>query len=337
LTIKPLSWCVIQGNKKGERLLKILVNLIGTLIGLILIALLTLLLLAPNAAIDFLRQLEQVDFPLRVGLVVLIFLLALIIFSIRVRLTPRGKSDALTVRTSDTISSVTVESVRELVLKTVGAVPGVATVDANVNSIGGRADIHLNVTTADDRLNIPEKQREISRVLDQVIKKQLGLQMLGRPKVNIQLGTRGTVAKPLPSPVMSEPVRPAPPPPVYNEPITPARDTTPPAVVPPPPASSLVTPTPAVIVPPPVEVVEEQPETQEESRGLFGGFGLGNSERIEEPSASEVNPVDEDDESDKAFYAMLEEERVSDTPASTIVIEDEPKRSDEDQDKDRTF
>lgn len=317
--------------------MKILINLIGTVIGLILIALLTLLLLAPDVAVDFLGRLQQVDFPVRVGLVVLIFLLALIIFSIRVRLTPRGRSDALTVRTSDTVSSVTVESVRELVLKTVGAVPGVATVDAKVNSVGGRADINLNVTTADDRLNIPEKQREISRVLDQVIKKQLGLQMLGRPKINIQLGNRA--AQPLPPSVMSEPVRSAPPPPAtYAEPVTPARSTPLPAVVPPPPASSLVTPTPAVIVPPPVdEVIEEQPETQEESRGFFGRFGLGDSKQDDEDSVAEIAPITEDNESDKAFYEMLEEDRAKDTPPSTIVIEDEPTTPDEDQDKDRTF
>jgi hypothetical protein len=305
--------------------LKAIVNLIGTLIALLLIALLTVLLLVPETVVEVLGRLREVQFPLRLALVLVIYLIALVIFSIRLRLTPRGKSDALTVRTSDSVASVTVESVRERVLKTVSEVPGVASVAAQVKSVGGRADIDLNVTTSDDKLNIPEKQREISRVLDQVIKKQLGLQMVGRPRINIQLG-RPEAPKPVAPPlssVPSEPVRAAPPPVIES-----ARDFTPPTSTP------VIVPEPVVTAPSPATIPPAS-ETPVESRGLFERFGLGESKSdLPEIPA----PIEADDEEEDAFYAMLESER-SESPSSdaTTVIVDDSVKSEEDQDEDRKF
>ena len=74
-----------------------------------------------------------------------------------------------------------------LILNAVNAVPDVATADATVEAVDGRADVDLHIQVAGRGVQIPQKQKEINRALRQVINKQLGLRMRGKPRVHISL------------------------------------------------------------------------------------------------------------------------------------------------------
>lgn len=216
----------------------------------------------------------DVPFFARVVVVLILYIGLLAVLFSRVRTPKRTQTDALTVRTQGAETAVTVESVQNLVLKTVRGIPDVADVQADVKSFDGKADITLNVVTENDTVNVPAKQREINRALDQVINKQLGLQMSGRPKVNVQLGG----VKPAPA--------------AYVEP----------AVITPAPVKTEVTPPPApvVSVTPPSEPVKEEPKG-----GFFDRFGFSGEEvksELPDSSTSEsslFSAVDEPDDKNR--------------------------------------
>lgn len=272
--------------------MRIIARLLLFLLALLLVAFLTVLLITPTTIVDALARLEQVVFAARVALVVIMYLVILGLLYARLRYNPKTESDTLAVNASGAIAAVTVESVKERVLKTVGEVPGVASVTAQLKSIRGKADIDLHVTTADDKVNIPEKQKEINRALEQVIKKQLGLQMAGRPRINIQLGSVK-----LPTPVATTP---APTPVVIPS--------TPPAPVP----------------APVVETRAPEPEPEPEPRRSFFSNTSASTpiEPITPPTASSFSISQPDDEQD--FYAMLEEEAKRDEEALTDQDDSKP-------------
>ncbi|MBC8170281.1 MAG: hypothetical protein H7X77_01355 [Anaerolineae bacterium] len=237
--------------------MKFITRLLMTLLALLLVAFLTVLLITPDTVVDVLARLEQVVFAARVALVVIMYLVILSLLYLQVRSTPKAQSDTLSVNASGAIAAVTVDSVRERILKTIGEVPGVASVTAQLKSIRGKADIDLSVTTTDDKVNIPEKQKEINRALEQVIKKQLGIQMAGRPRVNIRLGTVKPV---VPAPAAAVPL---------------------PVIAPPPP--------PAPIISPAAEIPFEEPK-----RSFFGGSS--SSVEPITPAASFTTSQPEDDQ-----------------------------------------
>ncbi len=202
------------------KILNVISRVLGSVLGLLAIAFLTVLLIAPRSVADALLRLEDVLLIVRVGIVLVLYVLALLYLYTRLRFTPRANSDMLHVRTSGAIASLTVDSVRERILKAVSAVPGVSEVSAQLKSLGGNADIELQITTASDQINIPEKQREISHAIEQVIKKQLGIALAGRPRITMKLGSETVIAPVTPTKLGSEmviaPVTPAP---VKSEPL----------------------------------------------------------------------------------------------------------------------
>lgn len=240
--------------------MRLLLRILLSLASLVLVAVLTVLLIAPQSAIPVLEALAEVSLVLRVAIVVVFYAVMLGILYLRLRFRPRGHgADMLTVNSGGAVTAITVESVRERVLKAVRDIADVGNVVATLKSIRGRADIELDVTMKSDEVNIPAKQREISRAIEQVIKKQLGLRMAGPARISIRLsepkGTSGVVSSP--NAPISPPVVSSPPPasPLVSPPLSPPPSTAsqapvvmPPVVAPvvaPPP-----TPTPAPASPP---------------------------------------------------------------------------------------
>ncbi len=168
--------------------MNLIIRILAVLLALLMVAFATVLLITPQVVADVIGRLEEVSPIARIAAVIILYLIALAVITLRFRSRPRTDGDMLYVRAAGAQAALTVASVRDRILKSVAQVPGVASVEAELKSINGRADVELYVETADDRVNIPEKQREIYRTLEQVIKKQLGVDLANRPRVNIQLG-----------------------------------------------------------------------------------------------------------------------------------------------------
>jgi hypothetical protein len=211
---------------------------------------LTLVLLSPQVVGE---QIETIRPAFRLIVVIILNGALLLYFYFRIR-QPRGSSETgLTVRTAGAITEVSVESTRERVLRAVSSLPDILSVNAEVLSVRGHADITLDVVVARDEINVPEKQKEIDRALRQVINKQLGLQMASQPRIRIEFQS----AK---KPVV---------------PVEPKLDTLP------------EPPQPAPEIESKAEVEEEKPHA-----GIFGGlFQKADDEKVDEkPELPEVEP-----------------------------------------------
>ena len=115
-------------------------------------------------------------------------------------------NDALIVKAQGVHADVSIDSARERLLRAVRDVPDVISAQAEVKAVRGKADIDLSVVVSRESQSLPEKQKEIDRALRQVINKQLGLQMAGKPRVHIRMEDAAlpagvpTIAAPVPEP-----------------------------------------------------------------------------------------------------------------------------------------
>ena len=176
------------------------------LVGLVLIGVVTVLVLVPEAVITALQSVRDANLFLRLAFVVVVNVVILILLYLQLR-GRRRLSDGLEVKAAGAFTDVSVESARTLILNAVNAVPDVAAADASVEAVEGQADIDLNIQVSGRDIHIPQKQKEINRALGQVINKQLGLRMHGKPRVHITLaGEKPPLAikedKPSSQPVM---------------------------------------------------------------------------------------------------------------------------------------
>jgi hypothetical protein len=163
-------------------------KLIIVLVGVSLALLVTVLLVNPASIISLAMNLETTSLLIRLPLVILIdvVILAIIVVLVRSERQPRP-NDALIVKAQGVHADVSIDSARERLLRAVRDVPDVISAQANVKAIRGKADIDLDVVVSRDSMSVPDKQKEIDRALRQVINKQLGLQMAGKPRVHIRM------------------------------------------------------------------------------------------------------------------------------------------------------
>jgi len=217
---------------------KLIIVLVGVSLGLLV----TVLLLNPATIISLAANLETTSILIRLPLVILIdaVILAIIVVLVRSERQPRP-NDALIVKAQGVHADVSIDSARERLLRAVRDVPDVISAQADVKAVRGKADIDLNVVVSRESVNLPDKQKEIDRALRQVINKQLGLQMAGKPRVHIRMEEAG-----LPAAV-----------PAVN---MPASEPAPPVIVP------AVVEAPAV--PEPVLVQETAPEVEPEAEAV---------------------------------------------------------------------
>lgn len=178
------------------------------LVGIALALLMTVLLLNPESLASFANNLTETSLLVRLPLAILLdaILLAVLVIVQRGERAPRSTT-GLAVKAKGAITDVGIDSARDRILRAVRDVPDVLSASATVKPVRGKADVELEVVVSHDSGSVPDKQREIDRALRQVINKQLGLQMSGKPRVHIRLDDEKVEA--LPDPVV--PASPEPP------------------------------------------------------------------------------------------------------------------------------
>lgn len=217
-------------------------KLIIVLVGVSLALLVTVLLLSPDSIMSLAFNIRDTSALIRLPLAIIIdvIVIALIVLLVRNERTPTAVG-GLTVKAQGAHADVSIESARERILRAVRDVPDVLSAQVEVKAIRGKADVDLDVLVSRHSINIPEKQKEIDRALRQVINKQLGLQMAGKPRVHIRMDDEPVAAV---APVVP-PVTPvlAPPAPVVEAPKTETVVVSDPVVEPKPSASESYTET----------------------------------------------------------------------------------------------
>ena len=158
------------------------------LVGISLAILVTVLLLNPDSIVTLALNLSATSALIRLPLAILVdvIMLAVIVVLVRGERSPHSRS-GLMVKAQGAIADVSVNSARDRILRAVRDVPDVLSAEAKVKALHGKADVDLDVVVSHESTNLPEKQREIDRALRQVINKQLGLQMAGKPRVHIRM------------------------------------------------------------------------------------------------------------------------------------------------------
>lgn len=166
--------------------MRLLENAVVVIVGVLVLAAITVMLLAPDTVSRAFESIGAVNIAVRAAAMVVLNALVLAVMYLRIR--RRGVPvEGLVVQAQGALANVEVESARAIVLDAVNGVPGVLSTEATIKAVRGRADIQMDVNIASEAVNIPQKQKEINRVLRQVINKQLGLRMHSRPRVNIRL------------------------------------------------------------------------------------------------------------------------------------------------------
>lgn len=263
------------------------------LYGLALLALVTVILLFPDAVAGALASLGDISPTVRAVVTAVVDLVILVALFLVVRSPRYANHEGLIVKTPGALADVSIPSARDRILKTVQDVPNVVAADLKLKAPQGKADIDLAVEVAGANINVPNKQKEIDRALRQVTLKQLGLQLATRPRVHIQLVTeeelrardeasRAATLPPPPPPVpVAETWSPAPPPPETRS-VAPAAAAVPMAV--------------PVAVEPPAPIVEEEPLPIEVSPTPVWEAPIVPPDEREAPTADDLvlEPVNDD-------------------------------------------
>lgn len=147
----------------------------------------TVLLLAPAAVVDLASQVETVHILARLLLVVVMYATVMGVIYLRVRRSSVPSIKGLRMRSSGSVSTLSIESTEEQVLEAVRRVAGVKAANTRIKSVRGRAEVVLDVVVAHDVEKLPNKQREIARTVDKVIKRQLGVRYASRPVVQLRI------------------------------------------------------------------------------------------------------------------------------------------------------
>jgi hypothetical protein len=167
--------------------LRLIDRVVAVFTGLLLIMLITVVLLAPDAIVLLFSGVADVNLLARLAIVVVVNILILTFMYLQLRGPRKTTSGGLAVKASGASTDVSVESARTLILNGVKNVKDVVSADVTVEAVSGKADVDLNVQVTGANIHVPNKQKEIDRALRQVINKQLGLQMRGKPRVHIFL------------------------------------------------------------------------------------------------------------------------------------------------------
>lgn len=163
-------------------------KLIVVLVGVSLALLITILLINPQAFIQLAENMAETSLLIRLPLVILLDAIVIVVLVAVVRGSRRTRSsEGLVVKARGAVADISVASARERMLRAVRAVPDVIDAEADLKAVRGKADIDLDVVISRASANLPEKQREIDRALRQVVQKELGLQMEGKPRVHIRM------------------------------------------------------------------------------------------------------------------------------------------------------
>ncbi|MGQ9888744.1 MAG: hypothetical protein ACUVSX_09680 [Aggregatilineales bacterium] len=182
--------------------MRLLGNAAVLVAGVMALAFVTIVMLAPETLERLFAGIGTVNIALRTVAMVVVNLFVLALVYLRLRRRP-APNTGLIVQVQGALANVEVESARAIVLRAMRNVPDVRSAEATIRAVQGRADIEVDVTIGSAAVNIPDKQKEINRVLRQVINKQLGLRLEGRPRVNIRLEAPALASGPVEKPASS--------------------------------------------------------------------------------------------------------------------------------------
>ncbi len=181
-------------------------KIIIALVGLSLAILMTALLINPEAIGVLAQSLANTSTLIRLPLAILIDAVILAVLTILVRETrPARSNSGLMVKTRGAIADVSIESATDRILRSVRDVPEVLSATATIKALHGKTDVDLDVIVSRESKSLPDKQKEIDRALRQVINKELGLQMAGKPRVHIRMDDEQSLRQP-PEPVRAAPL-----------------------------------------------------------------------------------------------------------------------------------
>ncbi|PJF28568.1 MAG: hypothetical protein CUN52_12800 [Phototrophicales bacterium] len=159
-----------------RRIFFLIVMLIG-------IAVLSIVLLDPTSLVNFVNSINAI---LRV-----LFLLALYggfgFYAYTVLSGRRQEKgiDGLVSRKGGNVSGVSVEIVQSQLHKAIHDMGGIKHLDVDVSERRGKADIRVVVIFEQQNINIVQKQTEIRRKIDQIVRKQLGISYLDEPIISL--------------------------------------------------------------------------------------------------------------------------------------------------------
>lgn len=186
-------------------------NRLLIVLGLILfVVVVTVTLAAPQIIIDLATRLNTTNVAQRGLQVVVALLLDLLAVLVLYRLLRPAPADGLVVRTRGSRTEVSIDSVQRQINARMDEVSDILSVQTEVTAERGNARITMHVRARPD-IVIPEKQKEINRVLRQVVEKQLGLRLAGPPAVHIDLVSPAPELAALPVAAPASPSTPPPP------------------------------------------------------------------------------------------------------------------------------
>jgi hypothetical protein len=157
--------------------------------GIILImVVVTAFLATPQVIVDLASRLDQSASSMRAIQVVAALLIDFMLIVVVYRLIRPRKAESLVVRARGAKAAVSIDSVQRQINTRIAQVSDVLHVHTEVDVQKGSASVTLNVRTRPD-IVIPEKQKELSRVLRQLVEKQMGLRLAGPPVIHLALAT----------------------------------------------------------------------------------------------------------------------------------------------------
>ncbi len=183
-------------------------RLILSLMAILFVAFTTVLLLAPDTVTEFVARVNDLNILLRLLIVVVLYATMMGMAYLGFRRGSASPVKGLQVRSSGTVTSLTIESAQDQVKSAIEGVESVLSSGVRIKSVRGRANVMLDVVVSEvDKL--PNKQREITRALDKVMKRQLGVRYASRPVVRLRFEGDPSPAMITPEPAhKSEPASP---------------------------------------------------------------------------------------------------------------------------------
>lgn len=159
-------------------MLAVIILMIGT----------TALLAVPQLVASLAENLSNTPANTRTLLIVAAVAIDVMLAAVLVRILRPRKKDELMVRARGAKTQVSVDSVQRQINARVAQVSDVLHVHTDVEVTKGGASVEMHVRTRPD-IMIPEKQKELARVLRLLVEKQMGLRLSGEPIIHIALAT----------------------------------------------------------------------------------------------------------------------------------------------------
>lgn len=107
--------------------------------------------------------------------------------------------DGLVSRKGGNVSGVSVDIVQSQLHKAIHEIGGIKHLDVDVSERRGKADIRVAVIFEQQNINIVQKQTEIRRRIDLIVRKQLGISYLDEPIISLN-AQGGSMPKSQPKP-----------------------------------------------------------------------------------------------------------------------------------------